>query len=164
VPALYQRSVRSEQMHAAQHTSVLAAVVTGGLGALLTVAPHPLCQVYAPTTRLWGLSPLEDQKLARLIMWIPEGLSYLLAALWLVRAWLAESDRRVHRWENATRSLALLLLAAGTGVLSACSGSPEEKARETARLTRAARARGAVPEAYARQMLDAADDELRKLQ
>jgi hypothetical protein len=151
----------------------LTTVVTGGLGALLTVAPHPLYPVYAPTTRLWGLSPLEDQQLAGLIMWIPAGLGYLLAALWLVRAWLVESDRRVHRWENATRSLALLLLAAGIGALSACSGSPEEKAqkraeqiaswRETARVTREARARGAVPEAYARQMLEAVDDELRKL-
>jgi hypothetical protein len=152
----------------------LTAVVTGGLGALLTVARHPLYPVYASTTRLWGLSPLEDQQLAGLIMWIPAGLGYLLAALWLTLAWLAESDRRVRRWETATRSLALLLLAAGTVALSACGESPEEKARktaeqvaswrETARLTRAARARGAVPEAYARQMLEAADDELRKLQ
>jgi putative membrane protein len=202
VPALFQRSVRSDLVHAAQHTSFLAAallfwwvvfhgararlrygaavlclffttVVTGGLGALLTVARHPLYPVYATTTRLWGFSPLEDQQLAGLIMWIPAGLSYLVAALWLARAWLAESDRRVRRWENAVRSLALLLLATGTCVLSACGERPEEKARKTAeqvaswrataRLTREAQARGAVPDPYARQMLQAADDELRKL-
>jgi putative membrane protein len=203
VPALFQWSVRSELVHAAQHTSFLAAallfwwvvfhgararlrygaallclflttVVTGGLGALLTVARHPLYSVYASTTRLWGLSPLEDQQLAGLIMWIPAGLGYLLAALWLARAWLAESDRRVRLWETAARSLAPLLLVAATGALWACSQSPKEKARktaeriaswrETARVTRAARARGAVPEAYATRLLQAADDELRKLQ
>jgi hypothetical protein len=81
---------------------------------------------------------------------------------------------RVRRWESAARPLALLLLAAGSGGLVACGGSPEKKAqeqaksaaswRETVRLTRAARARGAVPEAYARQMLDAAAKELRKQQ
>jgi putative membrane protein len=202
VPALFQRSVRSESVHAAMHAIFLAAallfwwvifygararlrygaavlclflttVVTGGLGALLTLARYPLYPVYASTTRVWGLSPLADQQLAGLIMWIPAGLGYLLAALWLVRAWLAESDRRVRRWESAIRGVGLLLLASGTAALSGCGESAEEKAqttakqmaswRETAALTRAARARGAVPEAYARQMLEAVDDELRKL-
>jgi hypothetical protein len=118
--------------------------------------------------------PLEDQQLAGLIMWIPAALGYLLAARWLARAWLAESERRVRRWGSASRSVALLLLAAGAAGLSACGGSPEEQAkkkaegvaswRETVRLTRAARARGAIPEVYARQILEAADDELRKQQ
>ncbi|MFL5518961.1 MAG: hypothetical protein ACJ8DJ_22615, partial [Gemmatimonadales bacterium] len=108
-----------------------------------------------------------------LVMWIPAGLGYLLAALWLARAWLTESDRRVRRWESAIRSLGLLLLAWGAGALTSCGESAEQKAqktaeqvaswRETAALTRAARARGAVPDAYARQMLDAVDLELRKL-
>jgi putative membrane protein len=201
LPALYQRSVRSELVHAAQHTSFLATallfwwavfhgsrarlrygaavlclfvttIVTSGLGALLTVAPHPLYPIYASTSQLWGLSPLEDQELAGLIMWIPAALSYLVAALWLVRAWLAESDRRVRRWERAARTLALLLLVASAGGAAACGGSPEKKAqeqarsaaswRETVRLTRAARARGAVPEIYARQVLEAAAAELGK--
>jgi putative membrane protein len=200
LPVLFQRSVRSELVHATQHTSFLAAallfwwvvfygtrarlrygaavlclfvttVVTSGLGALLTVAPHPLYPIYASTTRPWGLTPLEDQELAGLIMWIPAALSYLVAALWIARAWLTESDRRVRRWESTARWLAMLLLAAGTGGVAACS-SPEKKAQEqarssaswraTMRLTRTARARGAVPEAYARQMLDAAAKELRK--
>jgi hypothetical protein len=155
------------------YPAVLASLVFLG-SALLTVARHALYPVYASTTRLWGLSPLEDQQLAGLIMWIPAGLGYLLAALWLARAWLAESDRRVRLWETAARSLAPLLLVAATGALWACSQSPKEKARktaeriaswrETARVTRAARARGAVPEAYATRLLQAADDELRKLQ
>jgi putative membrane protein len=202
LPALYQRSLRSELVHALQHTSFLATallfwwavfqgsqarlrygaavlclflttIVTSGLGALLTVAPHPLYPIYAASTRPWGLSPLEDQELAGLIMWIPAGLSYLVAALWLARAWLAESDRRVRRWERAARTLALLLLVGSAGGLGGCGGSPEKKAqerakkaaswRETIRFTREARSRGAIPEVYAQQMLDAAAEELRKL-
>lgn len=53
----------------------------GLLGALLTFLRVP---VYAPhflTTDAFGLSPLEDQQLAGLIMWVPAALPYLAAAL-----------------------------------------------------------------------------------
>lgn len=108
-PALYQLSLRNEWVHAAQHasflftallfwwavlghargaaigTSVLCLFVTalhsGGLGALLTFATRLWYPAYAATTPAWGMSPLEDQQLAGLIMWIPGGIAYLVAAL-----------------------------------------------------------------------------------
>jgi putative membrane protein len=49
------------------------------LGALITFAPRPWYFGHLGTTAAWGLSPLEDQQLAGLIMWIPAGLSYLIA-------------------------------------------------------------------------------------
>jgi putative membrane protein len=77
----------------------LTSVITGAIGMVLTFAPHPLYAWYSvPETP--GLSPLEDQQLAGLIMWIPGGLGYLLAALGLAARWLAESERRTVRRES----------------------------------------------------------------
>ena len=39
----------------------------------------------------WGLTPLEDQQLAGLIMWVPAGLVYAAAALALAGIWVARS-------------------------------------------------------------------------
>jgi cytochrome c oxidase assembly factor CtaG len=42
----------------------------------------------------WGLTPLEDQQLAGLIMWVPGGLVYAVAALALAGIWIARSGYR----------------------------------------------------------------------
>lgn len=57
-------------------------VQTGMLGALLTFAQSPLYAPHFQTTLPFGLSPLDDQQLAGLIMWVPAALPYLAAALW----------------------------------------------------------------------------------
>jgi cytochrome c oxidase assembly factor CtaG len=41
-----------------------------------------------------GLTPLEDQQLAGLLMWVPAGVLLAAGALVLFAAWLRESDRR----------------------------------------------------------------------
>ena len=41
----------------------------------------------------YGLSALEDQQLGGLIMWVPGGLAYLIAALMLCAGWLARPVR-----------------------------------------------------------------------
>ena len=48
----------------------------GALGALLTFAPRPLYAVHAASTWPWGLSPLEDQQLGGLLMWVPGGVLF----------------------------------------------------------------------------------------
>lgn len=57
----------------------------GMLGALLTFAPRPLYLLHTTTTGPFGLSPVEDQQLAGLIMWVPGVVPYLGVAAWL--AW-----------------------------------------------------------------------------
>ncbi len=122
-PALFQSTLRSEWSHAAQHLSFLltgllfwwsllygqeskgrgAAVLyvfttalhTSILGALLTFAPVLWYPAYASTAPAWGLSPIEDQQIGGLLMWVPGGVVYLMAGLALFAAWLRESDAMV---------------------------------------------------------------------
>lgn len=109
LPSLYQATVSSELVHTAQHASFLitallfwwtvlgprsrrrsgvallslfvTALHTGLLGALLTFSTMAWYPVYFASTGPWGLSPIEDQQLGGLIMWIPGGLAYLIVAL-----------------------------------------------------------------------------------
>lgn len=68
-------------------------VQTGLLGALLVFMPDPIYAPHLLTTSAWGLSPVEDQQLAGLIMWAPAAGVYLGAALLILGRWLARSDR-----------------------------------------------------------------------
>ena len=73
---------------------VFATAVHGGaLGALLTFSSTVW---YAPyvTHHSARLTPLEDQQLAGLLMWVPAGLIFAAGGLVLFAAWLRESDRR----------------------------------------------------------------------
>jgi cytochrome c2 len=126
IPRLFQATLTSELAHAWQHLSffgtalcfwwallygrqerqgygvaVLAVCTTALhsslLGALLTFAPTPWYPAYVHTTAAWGLTPLEDQQLGGLIMWIPAGVVYLLAALALSAGWLHAIERQGRR-------------------------------------------------------------------
>jgi len=66
-------------------------VQMGLLGALITFAGAPLYTPHYLSTQPWGLSPVEDQQLAGLIMWAPAAGFYLAAALWRGWAMLAPS-------------------------------------------------------------------------
>jgi hypothetical protein len=65
------------------------------LGALIAFSPTVWYPAYASTSRAWGLTPLEDQQLAGLLMWVPAGLVFVIGGLTFFAAWLRESDRRV---------------------------------------------------------------------
>ena len=60
------------------------------LGALLTLSPTIWYARYAGVEASGGLSALEDQQLAGLIMWVPFGVVYLAAALALLAAVLRD--------------------------------------------------------------------------
>lgn len=72
------------------------AVHSGVLGALLTFSTHVWYPAYASTSAAasYGLTPLEDQQLAGLLMWIPAGLVFIGGGLYFFAAWLKESERR----------------------------------------------------------------------
>jgi cytochrome c oxidase assembly factor CtaG len=76
------------------------AVHTTALGAVLTIGNSPWYPAYAGSTAAWGLTPLEDQQIAGLIMWVPGNAAYLVAALALAAAWMRESDTRLARGEH----------------------------------------------------------------
>jgi putative membrane protein len=126
VPALYEATLGSEVLHAAQHLSFLATALlfwwslahgpaaerrwgpailyvtatmahTSAIGVLLTFAARPLYPAYVGRTAPWGLTALEDQQLAGLIMWIPAGIGYLVAALVFTRRWIESSGRLAMR-------------------------------------------------------------------
>jgi len=52
------------------------------LGAIITFAPQAFYEPHFATTAPWGLTPLDDQQLGGLIMWIPAALPYLAATVY----------------------------------------------------------------------------------
>lgn len=124
IPSLYDASVESEWVHAAQHASFLVtallfwwtlfhgrhgrlgygmavvycfttAVHTSILGALMTFAQQVWYPIYEGRTAAFGLTPIEDQQIGGLIMWVPAGVVFIVLGLWLLAAWIKESERRV---------------------------------------------------------------------
>lgn len=125
-PPLYQATLGSDAIHTLQHLSFLGtgllfwwsllrgregrlgapfavvylfttAVHTSLLGALLTFSSRLWYPLYASSTAAWGLTPLEDQQLAGVIMWVPAGLAYVIATLAIAGSWLREPAPRPAR-------------------------------------------------------------------
>lgn len=91
--AWFWMAVRRASAPAAVAALLLAMVAMGLLGALLTFTGEA---VYAPhllTTAVWGLTPLEDQQAAGLIMWAPAAAVYLAAALLVLGRWIGPEAR-----------------------------------------------------------------------
>src|SRR5205085_10982078 len=114
-PAFYETALRSRAIHDLQHLCFLGTAFlfwrvlldpvrrlrlsrgagvlylfttclqSGALGIYLTLSPRLWYPTYA-LAPAWGLSPLEDQQLAGLIMWVPGCLAYAVAALALFAA------------------------------------------------------------------------------
>jgi cytochrome c oxidase assembly factor CtaG len=121
-PALFERALDSQGWHVAQHLSFLVSallfwwamahgragragygtaaaclfvtsLIGGALGALMTFSASPWYSGYAAMGMTpAGLSPVEDQQLAGLLMWIPGGLFHAAAALWFLYKWLRASE------------------------------------------------------------------------
>jgi putative membrane protein len=105
VPLVFVAATANEGLHFAQHASFLASALvfwwmvfarrdlgalmglfgtmlyTGALGALMTFSNKPW----------YAGAALADQTLAGLVMWIPAGLAYPAAAVYLGSRWLARS-------------------------------------------------------------------------
>jgi putative membrane protein len=130
IPVLFDATLKNAAVHAAQHLSFLQSALLfwwalihgrghrlayGGavlymfttamhnsvLGALLTFSPRAWYPAYAATTAAWGLTPLEDQQLGGLVMWVPAGLVYIAGALWFLLLWMRESEARVTKREQS---------------------------------------------------------------
>jgi putative membrane protein len=118
-PALFEAALESEAVHYLQHLTLLVTALlfwasllprrvdakirvvavfslfatsmhSTLLGALLTLSPTVWYASYAGAAAPGGLSALEDQQIAGLIMWVPAGLVYLAVALALLGASLRD--------------------------------------------------------------------------
>lgn len=59
-------------------------VQMGFLAAILTFAPYPIFEAHFAKTEAFGISPLEDQQVAGVLMWTIGIAPYAIATLWLV--------------------------------------------------------------------------------
>ncbi|TPJ39973.1 cytochrome c oxidase assembly protein [Mesorhizobium sp. B2-3-13] len=123
VPVLFEAALQQGVLHYAQHASFLGTALlfwwvilprsgrqqaygsavmhlfftslhTGLLGVLLLLSPKLWYPQNAAGAALWGLTPIEDQQLAGLVMWVPAGLIYGGAALLLAGLWISKSGIR----------------------------------------------------------------------
>jgi cytochrome c oxidase assembly factor CtaG len=63
-------------------------------GIAFVFAAEPIYAYYEAMPRLWGLTVMEDQRIAGLVMWVPGSMMFLVAALVIVARWLqAESEK-----------------------------------------------------------------------
>ena len=69
----------------------------GFLGALITLAPRAVYAPHALTAAAWGLTPLGDQQLGGIIMWIPGCLVFLVFALLALAPALSDAESRSYR-------------------------------------------------------------------
>lgn len=89
-------------------------------------SPRPLYPGHAAGVMKWGITLMEDQQLAGLIMWIPAGAAYVIAVILVFLEWLEESEARALR--VARRGTALLLVAMVAGPLLSGCGKEEAHA------------------------------------
>lgn len=136
IPGLYEAALRSQLIHDVQHlgfmvaacmtwwillnpmgrlrltrgTSVLYLFTTAlhgaALGVLLTFSRQGWYEYYEQTTAAWGLTLLQDQQIAGVIMWMPASFLYIGLAAWVLTLWIRES-------EAADRKLMLFAAARG---------------------------------------------------
>ncbi|ACA17399.1 conserved hypothetical protein [Methylobacterium sp. 4-46] len=99
--ALLHGPVRSRGYGASFLYLFLTSLHTGLLGVLLTVSPRLWYPRQVAAAAEWGLTPLEDQQLAGLVMWVPAGLVYAAAALTLAGIWIRRSGPDTARQAHA---------------------------------------------------------------
>lgn len=81
-PVIHPAGGRRRLSFAAGTVYFMPVVAVGSMiGALLTFARQPLYATYARLPRVWGISVVQDQQLAGLIMWVPGGLVFLVPML-----------------------------------------------------------------------------------
>ncbi|MER8424657.1 cytochrome c oxidase assembly protein [Mesorhizobium sp. M1403] len=91
---LLPRSGREQACGSAVMHLFFTSLHSGLLGVLLLVSPRLWYPENGTGAELWSLSPLEDQQLAGLVMWVPAGLIYGSAALLMAALWIRSSGRK----------------------------------------------------------------------
>jgi putative membrane protein len=71
----------TDQTGSALAAGVITFVQMGLLGAVLTFADHAMFKWHFVTTQAWGFTPLQDQQLGGVFMWVPGIALFLWVAL-----------------------------------------------------------------------------------
>jgi putative membrane protein len=98
---------------------VSTAILSGLPGALMIFAPRPLYPGHAAGVAKWGLDLMEDQQLAGIIMWIPAGAAYVIAASFVFLNWLRDSEARAIANARRVATILIAVVLVG-GVLGGC--------------------------------------------
>lgn len=155
-PGAYQAALAAPLLHGVEHVAMVAAgmllwavllrrdprgrtaglaalaaattgMATGAVGVVLVFVQTPAYPWYAATAPAHGLSAIEDQVLAGMVMWAAGGLAYTAATCVLLARWLRALDR-ISRPVTAAGTLGwLLVLGLAVG---ACTtrGTPQPTA------------------------------------
>ena len=129
-PLLFQAALRNEWIHALEHLTILITAMlfwwvllkrtrpdhihyaitvpflfltvlqSGILGALMTFTSQPWYSYYAVHALPWGLTSLQDQQLAGLMMWMPGGAVFTLLTIGYFAAWLRALEKRSTQLQN----------------------------------------------------------------
>ncbi len=134
MPFLYDAALHHDSVHATEHLALLGAgllfwrVVLRAAGqrtfpyhyaillvfttmlqmsvlaALLTFSSHAWYPAYGPATAQWGISPLTDQRIGALVMWMTSNGVFLGLVVMLFARWFAVEERRAqHQVAPVTR-------------------------------------------------------------
>ncbi len=122
-PTLYDLALRNDAIHTAEHVGFLVTAILfwatvlrsrrerlgnglrilyvfamglqgSLLGALITFASRPLYAPHIPLAAAWGISALEDQQIAGLVMWVPPAFLYLGVIIYLFVTWFDALGQR----------------------------------------------------------------------
>jgi putative membrane protein len=66
-----------------------AAVATDLPGVVMLFAPRAFCVMPGENASAFGITPLEDQQIAGLLMWVPANLVFFAIATWLFSRWIS---------------------------------------------------------------------------
>lgn len=67
-----------------------AAVATDLPGVIMVFSPQAICTMPHENAGAWGLTALQDQQVAGLLMWVPANLAFFSVATWLFARWISD--------------------------------------------------------------------------
>lgn len=70
-----------------------AAVATDLPGVIMVFAPRAICSMPNENAAAFGLTPLEDQQIAGILMWVPANLIFFGIATWLFALWISDTHK-----------------------------------------------------------------------
>ncbi len=89
--------VRTAEYGVASWHVFVTMIHTSVLGALMALAPRVLYGTQTVHSADWGLTPLQDQQLAGIVMWVPASTIYAGAALVFVALWISGASAATAR-------------------------------------------------------------------